>query len=365
MKNDDTLQDRNKKKSQKQFVNQIRQRHLAYNKKLLQEQNFCKLYPQLIDNFLDWLLQQKVTHYFPRKKVKDIIVRAVDELSTNKNTLGFVVESYLSTEIQRFRNSSTVIKDYLSPETLHQIDELLDAPTLLPRSIIEKCCDHKAFNQMIASLLYNALREFTIQVNPFFSSWGLPAILKKASPFGIIDPLGMSNKIIELVKNEFEKQLEPQIKNFLQLFTSTAQEHVISYIASEANQNVFTQYRKDLWADFSDYQCKDFMFEDESDLYEHMSKSLVSLCFDYFNHPEAKNTLLTNVDIFYSLYGRKKFKVLFNDMGFNVRDWSAELIELFLPLLVSYTQSDMFTEFTEKLIEKFYDEELKRIQDER
>src|SRR5262249_37749361 len=111
-----------------------------------------------------------------------------------------------------------------------------------PARLLREALENEAAEEVMRDVLYDALKEFSEKVNPFFADWGLPSLLKKLSPFG----LGAMSKGFDSVRVEFDRRLEPEIRKFLLGFSRRALKNVADFTIDKADEPEFVAIRKRL-----------------------------------------------------------------------------------------------------------------------
>jgi hypothetical protein len=134
------------------------------------------------------------------------------------------------------------IGDYLPAEARPMVDRLLEMPGLLPHRFLSEVFADQAVEEIMRDVLFDALKEFNEKVNPFFSDWGLPGMLKKLSPFG----LGGMGRAAESLRAEFDRRLEPEIRKFLQTFSRRALASALRFAVENEDTPRFIALRKHL-----------------------------------------------------------------------------------------------------------------------
>ncbi|AUX48357.1 hypothetical protein SOCE26_098910 [Sorangium cellulosum] len=121
-----------------------------------------------------------------------------------------------------------------------KLDHILEQPKLVPERLVREVLESQALDAVMRDVLYDALKEFSEKVNPFFAEWGLPALLKRVAPFG----LGGVGKTMGALRGDFERRLEPEIRRFLQGFSRTAMRQVQDILIAKGDTPPFVALRK-------------------------------------------------------------------------------------------------------------------------
>jgi hypothetical protein len=153
----------------------------------------------------------------------------------------------LDRELDRWPASEQTLGQRLSAQSTERLRTLLGDPTWFSGAWIRDLAANETLEQVMGATLYEVLREFSLTVNPFFSSWGLPALLKKAGPLAKLGMFGINlesgSRVLESMREEFERQLEPHIKSFLQKSAKAALLRAVTLAQSPANLSAFAQAR--------------------------------------------------------------------------------------------------------------------------
>jgi hypothetical protein len=135
------------------------------------------------------------------------------------------------------RGDQARVREYVPGAARLKIDKLLERPSILPERLVREVLDSEAMDEVMHDVLSSALREFSQRVNPFVADWGLPALLKRLSPFGL-------GKGLESARAEFERRLEPEIGRFLRGFSSRARRDTTEALIARAGEPKFVALRQ-------------------------------------------------------------------------------------------------------------------------
>jgi hypothetical protein len=170
---------------------------------------------------------------------------AVDALSSEQAVRAalrpFVTAAAVIVE-SRMRSDDKKVAAYVSPRVRAGLDALMEQPGLMPERLWREALENEGAEAVMRDVLFEALTEFHEKVNPFFADWGLPGLLRRLSPFG----LGGMSKVLESVRAEFDRRLEPEIRKFLQGFSRRALRSVAEHSIEKADEPEFIAIRKQL-----------------------------------------------------------------------------------------------------------------------
>jgi hypothetical protein len=126
---------------------------------------------------------------------------------------------------------------YVPDDARRAITALVER-NLVPASLVRNVLEQEAIEDTIRDILYEGLREFNETVNPFFAEWGLPAILKRMPIGG-----GTLLKSMGALRGEFDKRLDPEIRQFLLVFSQRASVKVADLFVKKASDAKFVALR--------------------------------------------------------------------------------------------------------------------------
>lgn len=131
------------------------------------------------------------------------------------------------------------VGDRVPAQARQRIMALLERPGLMPGRFLREIIKEDAVDEVMRDVLYDALKEFTEKVNPFFADWGLPALIKKLSPFGF-------GRGLESLRAEFDRRLEPEMRKFLQGFSKKSLRRMVDFTIEHGDEPKFIAAKKRL-----------------------------------------------------------------------------------------------------------------------
>lgn len=131
------------------------------------------------------------------------------------------------------------VSDRVPAPARQRIMALLERPGLLPDRFLREIVKEDAVDDVMRDVLYDALKEFSEQVNPFFADWGLPALLKKISPFGF-------GKGLDALRGDFDRRLEPEMRKFLRGFSKKSLRRMVEFTIEHGDEPKFVAVKKRL-----------------------------------------------------------------------------------------------------------------------
>jgi hypothetical protein len=131
------------------------------------------------------------------------------------------------------------VGDRIPEETKRRIDALVTKPGLIPGRFLHEIVKEDVVDDVMRDVLFDALKEFSERVNPLVAEWGLPAVLKKITPFGL-------GRGLKELQSEFDRRLEPEIRRFLQGFSRRSLPRVVDFVVAHGDQGKFLVARRRL-----------------------------------------------------------------------------------------------------------------------
>ncbi len=265
-----------------------------------------------------------------------------------------LLQQPLEQEWELWRDSRRTVRALLSDETVELLENLVTSPAWTEGDWVREVAQNRVFEEITGTMLYEVLRDFSVTVNPFFSSWGLPALLKK-SPLGRIglfgaNPLQAGGRLLETMREEFERQLEPHLKAFLQRCTGAALLRAVDLTLSDANQQAFADLRLDLLREFLDREVSGILREIE-DLHElETAQSLAdSVAQDILAELRTRDHAAT-VRAFLSEQGAQSLGRHLQEAGIDGKTWATAWAESSLPVLRAILANDAVSQLLEEAV---------------
>lgn len=139
------------------------------------------------------------------------------------------------------REDRTKLGDYVPEDARRAIESIAASPDLLPDALVRELFGQKAIEDAIHDTLLDGLTQFNRTVNPFFAEWGIPALLKRVPVGG-----GLILASMEVLRAEFDRRLEPEMRRFLAPFSRRATVQMAElFLASKAEPR-FVELRRNL-----------------------------------------------------------------------------------------------------------------------
>jgi hypothetical protein len=222
----------------------LKARHLAFVERRLSGPEAAAAWRENVAAAIAALLDAPLGAVAP----PDVIAGALERLGSGASfdaiaaPLAAAIEGLLVAEVAA---SPGAIGDRVPADARRALSRLVARRGLAPERLIREVCQQDAARELMREVLSDALREFQTKVNPFSAEWGLPALLKKLSPFGF----GVG-KTFDVFRADFEKRLEPEMKKFLQGASRHALARMAEMTVAKWDEPSFVALREELvrWA---------------------------------------------------------------------------------------------------------------------
>jgi hypothetical protein len=224
-----------------QFIGELRARHIAFLADRLVSPAAREEWRANVRATWDELLKKPVGELVSPEMVADGIEAVLDRASV-EGTLRPLAKAVLGATTAEARRDRAPASTYVSAPVRAGLDALLERPGLVPADLVREVLDNDAAEGVMRDVLFDTLKEFSEKVNPVVAEWGLPAILKKLSPFG----LGGLGKGLESMRAELDKRMEPEIRRFLQGFSHRALREMGDFTIAKGDTPPFVALRKHL-----------------------------------------------------------------------------------------------------------------------
>lgn len=258
-----------------------------------------------------------------------------------------------------FQGRRAKLSDYIPETSKRQIDQLLHRPDLFPEKLMRQIAMHEASEEIMRDVLYDTLKEFSEKVNPFFAEWGLPALLKKVSPFG----LGAFQKSLESMKGDFDKRLEPEIRKFLQGFSKKGLSMTVEKIIAKSGEPKAIALRKSIfsWLLAQEIaQLASSLQKEDAELFNSIGLDIGEYILSLEEVKARRRALLSE---FFKTQGHKNLNDLCSEFGV-LRDKNAETAfwdgaaQASFPLLKAALSSPSAKRWMAEMVDAFFEENI-------
>ncbi len=155
-------------------------------------------------------------------KVKAALAVSLDPATVEQATRP-ALERSVTAVMAKLSRQDIPLGELVPEQAEGAIEELLAQPDLIAKQLIRELFEDPAVESVMNDVLFEAIKQFSMQTNPFVADWGLPALLKRLPPFGKVSLSAAFKKM----QQDFDKRLEPEARKFLKGFSGRAVEHAM------------------------------------------------------------------------------------------------------------------------------------------
>lgn len=257
------------------------------------------------------------------------------------------------------------VGDLVSPAAKEKINKLLERPDVFPEKLARHVVMHEASEEMMRDVLFDALKEFSERVNPFVAEWGLPALIKKMSPFG----LGGFQKSLASMQADFDKRLEPEIRKFLQGFSKKALTLALDEMIAKSGEPKAAALRKSIFEWLLSQELARLAHERREGDVQEINSIGLDIAEHVFTLPEVRVRRRAFIEGWLKENGHKSVHALCQEWGIE-RDAAAEdafweaAARAAFPLLKAALGSPSAKRWLKEMVDAFFDENVKSISSE-
>ena len=304
------------------------------------------------------LLDTKVADLVDPERLADAIDAILNKAIVHRALRPAIVAAAVIVE-SRLRSDHNKAGEYVTPEVRARIDRLMEQPGLMPERLWREALENPAAETVMRDVLYEALTEFMDKVNPFFADWGLPGLLRRLSPFGF----GAAGKVLESVRAEFDRRLEPEIRKFLRGFSRRALSHVADLSIKKADEPEFIAIRKQLVGWVLDQPVGE-LCPPPGDV---RSDAARVAALDWMEHllarPDLRHEWRDAIDDLCTLHARQTLREALASYGIDpsvVVGAAGAVADASWPAVKAALSSEAVRGWVEKVVGEFYDVEMGR-----
>ncbi len=217
----------------------LRSRHVTYLMTRLVDESARRDFLRSFEAGYDHALTRPLREWFTPRQLVEQVTRITDERML-RGFLAPIAREASRRAIHSLRTDDAVLGNYVPTDAREILEGLLARGELVPSELVRRLIDSDAVDEILRDVLFDALVEFNEAVNPFFSEWGLPALIKRLVPIGS----GTILKSMSTVRAEFDKRLEPEMRRFLLGFSRKAKRKLLSLTEASKDDPKLAELRK-------------------------------------------------------------------------------------------------------------------------
>lgn len=292
------------------------------------------------------------------ERVRDVVdpKLVVDHLSavaTSKMIRGFAApigRDVHARVIHSLRSHDEKLGAYVPADARTAIETVVTRPDLLPEPLIRRVFEQEATEEMLRDVLYDALVQFNDGVNPFFADWGLPALVKKVMPIGG----GAILKSLNLVRAEFDKRLEPEIRKFLLAFSRSAKSKLADFVIAKSSDPAFVAMRKNIVLFFYEQTLADIVAHVDRPAMDEVERAAEGIACEVVAKDKPRAQLEAALVAFVQENGDKTVGEWLSAVGVTERPDFEAVAELLWPHVQMLLRTKAALAFLEQVTRDFY-----------
>jgi hypothetical protein len=288
-------------------------------------------------------------------------VDALDRLVTAFSTDPFlsdatrpIVRTAVLLEMARLREDPEKLAEYVSPEAIELMNQLLAKPGLLPEKLVKRLLGHAAFEEIARDVLDQALKEFSEKVDPFRAEWGLPSLMKKGGAFSI--GLSAFAKGIDTMRDELERRVEPERKRFLQAFARRALDTVAEAVVRKNDDAEFVALRREFFAWLLEQPVRELVANQTQPVTELVEKFGHAVAVHLARSEAGARRRRAHIELLLRAHERQPLEVALAVYGAKIEPDFDAIVAALWPLVENLLESPDVISFIDELVGGFYDE---------
>jgi len=182
------------------------------------------------------LIQKPWVELLPQEALES----AIESLKKPELAAAFaecIVNPLLHEAFLELRDDNSKLSEWLSPEAIKVLEDLVSAPKFIRAEWIEAFFKEKAVEEVLSDSLYRALRDFSTII---------PRLVLRNLPSGRFRALGMAGNLTEKLAAQLEKVIEPEIRSFLASGSQKAIRRACDFTIEQADSETSIQMRRNL-----------------------------------------------------------------------------------------------------------------------
>ena len=229
------------------WLNELREGQLAFVTQWLQSEDAKQAWLGVADGLVEHALKTPLSDLLDPDGIDDALDAALSPKSIEETILPGL-DHALSTLATELSARKEPLSAFTSQEAQQSIDDWLAQPKLISEPVLRAAIQNPAAEGLMHEILYDALRQFSDKVNPFFADWGIPALLDRLPALA----RGPVKKAFIGMRDEFDRRLEPEMKGFLKGFCRSALTRTADLIVEHDANPDFIRLRQQVAATIRD-----------------------------------------------------------------------------------------------------------------
>lgn len=291
----------------------------------------------------DALPAAALLHLVDLAKKPDLYTRAIAKIAAAVR-----IETY-----PRVIAHQATLGSYVPHAARENIDALLARPNLVNPKLVREILAQEAMEDLMKDVLFDALKEFNEKVNPFFADWGIPGIVKKVMPIGS----GAVLKSLDVVRGEFDKRLDPEIKKFLGAFSKKALDRTANLMIDKGDSPQFVELRKAIAAWLYAQPIAELTKGADPEAVALGQEAGVKIAQAVAASPELAKEVSAAIHAFYTKHEKDTLATIRTSYGIDYTPDFDALAEATWPLVERAATSDVLIAWSTALVGEFLEQE--------
>jgi len=282
-------------------------------------------------------------------RLADGIVRVLSEEGT-RTLFAPIARDLARQTLAWLRQNDTKLGEHVPAEARQAIERLLERPDAVPERLVREVLQQEAVEHALRDVLYDGLKQFNDTANPFFAEWGIPALLSWL-------PVGGSavRASLDTIRAEFDKRLEPEIRNFLLVFSRQATARLAEVFLARSNDPSVVAMRRHVVAYLYSRSLKELAGALDDDAREQLETASESIAVAVVSSGSLHQELRRGLEGFVAEQGDRSIGEWLAAVGATGEPDIDAWVDLLWPHAVRAIGSPAFRELVDRIAGEFYD----------
>jgi hypothetical protein len=332
-----------------EVISTLRSRHVAYLMTRLVDESARGDFLRSFEAGYDHAMARPLREWLTPRQLVDQASGVLTERVV-RGLLAPLAREASRRSVHSLRSDDALLGDYVPSEARARIAELLARGEFIPNELVRRLIDSDAVDEILRDVLYDALVEFNQSVNPFFSEWGLPALIKKVVPIGASTIL----KSMATVRAEFDKRLEPEMRRFLLGFSRKAKRKLLQLAESSHDDPKLVELRKAVASFVYEQTLADLTKHIDDDARMEIDEAAEAIVLEVLRNERPRERLIAELERWLAEYGEEPLGAWLRRIGVTERPDFEAIAELLWPYVKFALESPPSRAFFERITWDFY-----------
>jgi hypothetical protein len=329
---------------------ELRARHVAFLTERLVSDRAKGDWARSLDEGYAWLLTLAVRDVLDPSAVTASIARVLTA-EVVRDLAAPVARDAGRRLVASLRTDDAKLGDYVPADARTAIEALLARRDLVPEALVRRVFEQEAIGDLLRDVLYDALMEFNDTVNPFFAEWGLPGLIKRFVPIGG----GAVLKSMGVVRGEFDKRLEPEIRKFLLVFSRKAKGKLADFVIAKGGDPNFVTLRTAILSFAYEQSLRELVAGVDDAAMDAQDKAALSITLEVLSREHPRERLREALAKVLEDHGGRTVGEALAAVGATAKPDFSALAEATWPAVKAVLASPVAARFFEQITGEFYD----------